>query len=113
MDGTSRQRSVSLLLVTGLLLATGCSAGGDSNGGSGGSSADPCPIVRWWADNPSGGVPKPDDAPESRSEAQDIADSLPSNEGQAFMQLYDDLASNLSDAAYANEVDHFEFQFCR
>jgi len=93
------------------MFALGVVASAISSGGKSLVPADPCPIVQWWADT-SGSVPQPGDAPESLAEAQAIADSLPGDEGAAFMQLYDDLDSNLSDAAYGNEAERFEASYC-
>jgi hypothetical protein len=100
-----RLRGVGLLVVCCSLLGSACSSG-DSK-----TSADPCPIVRWWADA-SGNVAKPGDAPESLQQAQVIADSLQGAEGEAFLQLYKDLASDLTDAEYASEANSFEASYC-
>jgi len=54
----------------------------------------------------------PIDAPESLQEAQGIADSLPPDEGQAFVQLYKDLASDMNDAAFVSEASRFEASYC-
>ena len=101
----SRLRVVSLLLVSCLLFGSACSSGDPTSdhspSDSGGSSVDPCHIVFWWADT-SGTV----------QQAQDIADSLPPDEGQAFLQLYNDLASDMSDAAFVSEASSFEASYC-
>jgi len=104
-----RPPGVSLFLACCLLLAPACSSG--SSGSSSGSSADPCPIVAWWADA-SGSVSEPAGAPESLQEAQEIANSLPSGEGQIFLQLYSrhDLVS--SDPAFADESSAFQSSYC-
>jgi len=111
----TRLRVVTLLLVSCWLFASACSSGGPpsdhSPSDSGGSSVDPCHIVFWWADT-SGTVPVPIDAPESLQQAQGIADSLPPDEGQAFLQLYKDLASDMNDAAFVSEASRFEASYC-
>jgi hypothetical protein len=96
-----------VVLASSLLVGLACSSGG--NGG--GSAADPCPIVEWYADT-SGSVSEPSDVPVGLDQAQALADSLPDAEGQAFMQLWDDLMSNMSDAAYSSEAASFEATYC-
>src|SRR5438093_339482 len=71
------------------------------------SSYDPCPVVRWWADA-TGNVSIPVDAPTSLAQAEEFASQLPDAEGAAYLRLYNDLSSNMTDAAYAAEASSFE-----
>jgi hypothetical protein len=107
--GDGVRRIFSTLLASGLLLGVGCSSA--ARVVPAGSAADPCPIVMWWADR-TNSLPEPADTPQSLSDAQSIADSLPTAEGQAFMNLYKDLSSNMSGAAYSKEATNFETSYC-
>ncbi len=101
-------RRVWILVLAAALVAPACSSAG------GGSVGQACEVVRWWADS-SGAVAKPDAAPESRPAAVDLGQSAwPDDTAAAdqFVQLYDDLSSDMSDSQYADEANAFEATSC-
>ncbi len=106
-------------MVAGLLACLLPACGSGSNPGSNsGSTGDPvahaCALVRYWADT-TGTVAYPDTGATSKSEVLDLArEGWPGDTGAAaeFVQLYDDLSSDLSDAQYWAEATAFEDAHC-
>jgi hypothetical protein len=90
----------------GVLIVDDCS--GES------PSAHACSLVRYWADT-TGTVKDPDSGVTSQSEVIDIArEAWPDDTGTAaqFLQLYDDLSSDMTDAEYAMEANAFMSAHC-
>ena len=89
-----------VLLIAALAL-TGCKTASPTS--------HACALVRYWADS-TGTVADPDSGVTTESEVVDLArSSWPNDTGTAaqFVQLYDDLSSNMSDAEYAAEAVAF------
>jgi hypothetical protein len=100
-----------LIVVTAMLLAPAC--GGGSGAGAN-PSAHACALVRYWADT-TGSVADPDSGVTSKSEVLDLARTAwPNDTGTAaqFIQLYNDLSSDLTDAQYAAEASTFTAANC-
>jgi hypothetical protein len=97
-----------------MLIATFVAAGCSSSAASD-PVAHACALVAYWADT-SGSVSDPDSGPTSVSEVTEIAkEGWPNDTGMAaqFVQLYDDLSSDLSDSQYAAEAAAFESANCQ
>ena len=78
------------------------------------ASAHACSLVQYWADS-TGEVADPDEGATSVAEVNDLARAGWPNDATTaskFVQLYDDMSSDMTDAEYAAEASAFEAANC-